>query len=159
MAAVAKPDSPRVYVIPPIIFLLCLVGGIVIEALHSSSIPLVPWLTRLASGIAVAAAGFAFMGWGHGRFKSLGVNVKTFLPASRLVTEGAYRYSRNPMYVGFVSILAGIGWAAGSHPMLVSSVAMFLYLNWYVIPREEAYLTREFGDDYKTYCRRVRRWL
>lgn len=159
MAAVAKPDSPRVYVIPPIIFLLCLVGGIVFEVLHASSMPFIPWLPRLLSGVAIAAAGFAFMGWGHGRFKSLGIEVKTFKPASQLVTKGAYRFSRNPMYVGFVSLLAGIAWAAGSIPMLVSAMVMFLYLDQYVIRREEAYLTRQFGENYKAYCRRVRRWL
>jgi protein-S-isoprenylcysteine O-methyltransferase Ste14 len=63
------------------------------------------------------------------------------------------------MYVGFVAILLGLGWACGSLAMLLSAVPMFLYLDWYVIPREEKYLLRRFGEDYQTYCRRVRRWL
>jgi len=77
------------------------------------------------------------MGWGRGKFRKLGLNVKTNLPAGTLVTNEAFRFSRNPMYVGFVSILAGLGLAAGSLPMLLSAIPMFLYLDWYVIRREE----------------------
>jgi protein-S-isoprenylcysteine O-methyltransferase Ste14 len=120
---------------------------------------LLPQPTGLYAGLAVASIGFLFMGWGHRRFTTLGVSVKTMLPASQLVTKGAYRFSRNPMYVGFVSILAGAGLAAGSVPMLLSAIPMFLYLDWYVIPHEERYLARAFGEDYKAYCKRVRRWL
>lgn len=155
----SEADSPRVHFIPPFAFYICLAAGIAFALFYDYRITLVPWQIRIASGTAVALAGFAFMGWGHGRFKKLGVAVKTFLPASELVTQGAYRFSRNPMYVGFVGILAGLGWAAGSFAMLTSAVAMYLFLDWYVIRREEAYLTRRFGQTYKDYCASVRRWL
>jgi len=155
----SEPDSPRVRLIPPIIFFLCLAGGIAVSFIWGGWVAFLPWPARVISGAVIAVAGFAFMAWGHGRFRALGVAVKTFKPASQLVTEGAYRFSRNPMYVGFVAILAGLGWAAGSIPMLASAVVMFLYLNLHVIRREEAYLTRAFGQPYKDYCARVRRWL
>lgn len=155
----AQPDSPRVYLIPPIIFLLCLIGGIIATGVYGGTISLIPWPIRIASGVVVIVAGIAFMMWGHGRFKQLGVAVKTFKPATRLVTDGAHGHSRNPMYVGFVAILAGLSLSAGSIPMLLSAVVMFLYLDRYVIAREESYLRRAFGEDYKTYCGRVRRWL
>ena len=77
----------------------------------------------------------------------------------RLVTSGVYRFTRNPMYLGLVAFPVGLGIVAGSWPVLVSAVPMFLYFDRYVIPREEAYLTRTFGADYAAYCRRVRRWL
>ena len=155
----AKPDSPGVRFIPPWMFYACLVGGVAVELLTRWPVSLLPQPEGLITGLGVALAGFAFMGWGHRRFSSLGVNVKTVLPASMLVTEGAYRFSRNPMYVGFVAILAGLGLAAGSWPMLLSALPMFYYLNEHVIPREEKYLGRTFGEEYKTYCRKVRRWL
>ena len=63
------------------------------------------------------------------------------------------------MYVGFILALLGIGIAKGSIPMVLSAVPMFLYLNWYVIRREEKYLVRAFGEEYEAYRRRVRRWL
>ena len=95
----------------------------------------------------------------HGRFQVLEVNVPTNMPASRLVTEGAHGYSRNPMYVGFVAILVGFGVALNSVWMGLSFLPMLLYLSFYVIPREEAYLTRAFGEEYALYQKTVRRWL
>ncbi|NMC48569.1 MAG: isoprenylcysteine carboxylmethyltransferase family protein [Desulfovibrio sp.] len=153
------PDSPGVYVKPPRIFQLCLVAGLILEYAIPTAIPAIPKTARLVSGAALAAAGFAFMMWGHTLFTRLGVNVKTILPASRLVTAGAYRRSRNPMYVGFLAILVGLGLALGSVWMVLTAVPMALYLGLYVVPREEAYLARRFGPDYETYRRNVRRWL
>ena len=154
-----KPDSPGVNLYPPIIFLACLLAGVALEHEHYWPVPLLPQPIGLGAGLAVALCGFAFMGWGHRKFRKLGLNVKTNLPAGTLVTNEAFRYSRNPMYVGFVSILAGLGLAAGSLPMLLSAVPMFLYLDWYVIRREEKYMRRRFGVEYEIYCKNVRRWL
>jgi len=152
----ARADSPGVRLIPPVVFCVCLIGGVA-AALWTGWYGWSPNL--FAAGLVLAFAGFAFMGWGHRRFTSLGVSVKTMLPASQLVTGGAYRFSRNPMYVGFVAILAGLAIAARSVPMLAGAAVMFLYLDGYVIPREERYLARAFADAYAAYCRKVRRWL
>ncbi len=152
-------DSPGVSLKPPRIFLACLLAGAVLELLR-------PWdpaflarpLGRVSGGL-LALAGFAFMMWGWRRFKVLGVNVKTVLPAALLVRQGAYRFSRNPMYVGLLAILAGLGLACQSAWMALSALPMALYLGLHVIPREEAYLARRFGADYEAYRRAVRRWL
>ena len=99
------------------------------------------------------------MMWGHGQFKALGVNVKTVLPASHLVADGAYRFSRNPMYVGFIAMLAGLGIAVASVWLCAMCLPFFAYFSLYVIPREEAYLARRFGAEYAAYRAKVRRWL
>lgn len=147
---------------PPRVFLVCLLGGAVVEwffptgpAIASSA----PWWVPPAVGIVIAGAGFAFMGWGHGRFVSVGTAVKTCRPASELVTGGAYRFSRNPMYVGFIAVLLGFGVAVGSLAMTLSAAAMFFYLDRYMVPREERYLRSRFGEAYDAYRRDVRRWL
>jgi len=158
MTSETKSDSAGVYLIPPIIFLLCLTAGISATAIYGQT-ALLSWPLAISSGVIVVAASISFMGWGHGRFKKLGVEVKTFKPASQLVTDGAHGISRNPMYVGFVGILIGLAWAAQSFGLLIAAAVMFAYLNFYVIRREEAYLTRRFGEDYNAYCSRVRRWL
>ncbi len=152
-------DSPGVYVKPPRIFALCLIAGLALEYALPFAVPAIPKTARLVIGTVLAVAGFAFMMWGHTLFTRLGVNVKTILPASRLVATGAYRRSRNPMYVGFLAILAGAGLALGSLWLVLTAVPMALYLGLYVVPREEAYLARRFGADYETYRRTVRRWL
>jgi protein-S-isoprenylcysteine O-methyltransferase Ste14 len=154
-----KPDSPGVNLYPTVIFLGCLLAGAGLELGHYWPVSLLPQPAGLCGGLGVALAGFAFMSWGHRKFRKLGLNVKTNLPAGTLVTNEAFRFSRNPMYVGFVAILAGAGLAAGSLPMLLSALPMALYLDWYVIPREEKYLRRRFGVEYEIYCKNVRRWL
>ena len=159
METALNADSPQINFMPPRVFVLCLAGGAGLELVFSWSFDLLPLAWRLAWGLGLTAAGFAFMMWGHGRFTRQGVAVPTNQPASRLVREGAYRFSRNPMYVGFMAILLGLGLALDSAWMMLSAVPLAVYLAAYVVPREEAYLARTFGPGYEQYCRAVRRWL
>ncbi|SDK75233.1 Protein-S-isoprenylcysteine O-methyltransferase Ste14 [Maridesulfovibrio ferrireducens] len=156
---VPETDSAGVKIMPPSIFFCCLISGITLNIFFTWQIMPENWLALLITGIIIIAAGISFMMWGHARFKSLGVNVPTDMPASQLVTDGAHQYSRNPMYVGFIAILLGLGIAVDSVWMLVSALPMTLYLSFYVIPKEEAYLLRTFGAEFKTYCKYVRKWL
>lgn len=144
---------------PPSIFYLCLGGGICLEFIFTWPFMFGNWLILLILGTLIMVCGIFFMMWGHGRFQALGVNVPTNMPVSRLVTDGAHKYSRNPMYVGFIAILSGLGVAVGSVWMLFSAVPMALYLALYVVPKEEAYLIRKFGKKYENYQKSVRRWM
>jgi len=153
------PDSPGVRIMPPLVFLLNLLAGVILHWAAPWPVPGLSLTLGLAAGLLLAGAGIAFMMWGHTLFTRLGVNVKTIRPASMLVATGAYAWSRNPMYVGFLAILAGLGLAAGSVWMVLTVLPMAFYLGLYVIPREEAYLARRFGVEYETYRRAVRRWL
>jgi len=77
----------------------------------------------------------------------------------KLVTKGLYRFSRNPMYVGLViAYLGEAGILKQAWPILFLPLIV-VYLNWIVIPVEEARLTEAFGSDYEQYRARVRRWL
>lgn len=156
---IPETDSAGVTIMPPSVFLSCLAIGICLELFFSWPLKLGNWLVMSISGTLITAAGIFIMMWGHGRFQSLGVNVPTNMPVSRLVTEGAHKYSRNPMYVGLISILLGFGLAAGSVWMLASALPMALYISLYVVPREEAYLLRTFGVEYELYRNSVRRWF
>ena len=79
--------------------------------------------------------------------------------ATRLVTRGINRISRNPMYLGDLVIL--IGWAVYlSNPLALLCVPVFvIYINRFQIRPEEKMLTQLFGTEYTTYCSRVHRWL
>jgi protein-S-isoprenylcysteine O-methyltransferase Ste14 len=76
-----------------------------------------------------------------------------------LVTDGAFRHSRNPTYLGMVLVL--IAWAVvlASPLALALTVGFVLYLNRFQIRPEERSLTATFGDEYREYASRVRRWL
>lgn len=151
-------DSPGVTFIPPIPYLLCLITGGAVEYFIPSDFPL-PRSARLALGLTLGAAGFWFMAWGRGMFHKQRTSEKTFKPATALVVVGAYQYSRNPMYVGMTGLLLGIGLAAGSLWLLLAGLPFCVFIMRYVVPREEAYMHRRWGEAYLDYCRRVRRWL
>lgn len=154
-----KHDSPGVVIPPPAAFFFFLVAGISAWFAYGGTIPLVPALIRWPAGALIVIAGLLFMRAAHGRFKKQGISARTVDPAAELVTGGAFRFSRNPMYTGFVAILAGLGVFLGAIPVLIAAFLMFLFLDRYAIPREEAYLARTFGERYTAYCSIVRRWL
>ena len=152
-------DSPGVNIMPPTVFYACLMLGGVLEFLFPHDFSILSKPVRLVLGIGLGGAGFVFMVIAHEKFKSIGTNVPTNLPATTFVLQGAYRFSRNPMYVGGSAFFLGIGLMVGSLWMLAAYLLLGLYLWLYVIPREEAYMERVFGDEYRAYCRKVRRWL
>ncbi len=152
-------DSPGVNIMPPTVFYACLILGGVLEFLFPHDFPVLSRLVRIVLGLGLGGAGFAFMGIAHERFKRIGTDIPTNLPATTFVAQGAYRFSRNPMYVGGSAFFLGIGLMVGSLWMLAAYLPLGLYLSLYVIPCEEAYMERVFGEEYSAYCRRVRRWL
>ena len=80
-------------------------------------------------------------------------------PTQRLVTSGLYRFSRNPMYVGVMLMLLGEVVFTQSGSLLFYSAIIFISFNLFIAYREEPRLRRDFGHDYETYCKTVRRWV
>lgn len=86
-------------------------------------------------------------------------NPKNPSRASFLVTNGIYKYSRNPMYLGLLLILLGWGlWLANAFNVLLAA-GFVSYMNTYQIKPEETSLAGLFGKDYRHYCINVRRWF
>ncbi len=93
------------------------------------------------------------------QFARVGTNVKTFDEPGRLVMDGWFRYSRNPMYLGFVLTLAGAWMLLGSaSPFLEVLIFAVIADRWY-IPYEEQKMADKFGQAYEDYKRQVRRWI
>jgi protein-S-isoprenylcysteine O-methyltransferase Ste14 len=80
-------------------------------------------------------------------------------PPSRLVVRGLYRYVRNPMYVGCVTMLLGETLLFGSFPLLIHTLCTFICVHLFVIFYEEPVLRRQFGESYIDYTRTVHRWI
>ena len=113
-----------------------------------------PW-----AGTAVLVLGFALMIWAWKLFKLRGTAVCPFDPSTRLIREGPYRFTRNPMYVGMTLILFGIALAGGTPVLFLAPAAFFLTVRAQFIPYEEKKMEETFGADYNEYKRRVRRWI
>jgi len=80
-------------------------------------------------------------------------------PTKKLVSEGLYRYSRNPMYVGVMMILIGESVYTGSFSLLVYSLVILTAFHLFIVFREEPRLQRDFGEEYTEYSQKVRRWI
>jgi protein-S-isoprenylcysteine O-methyltransferase Ste14 len=145
---------------PPLLYLACLLLGLALDCV----LPLpfiVPEaaLVRWAAGGGLSLIGVAIAAAGIRNFSRAATPVPSNQPVRALVTTGIHGWSRNPIYVGMFLLYAGIGVAARSPWVLVLALPLVVVLRYGVVAREEAYLERRFGDAYRDYKARVRRWL
>jgi protein-S-isoprenylcysteine O-methyltransferase Ste14 len=152
------PDVAGVIALPPLIVLGFLAAAAVLEAVVPFPVMAAHAFPRYLAGAALAAAGFVMIGMGTRRFQAAGTNIPPNLPTTALVVEGIYRLTRNPLYLGLTLIYLGLGVAAGSFWAIGLVVPLLWVINTGVIAREEHYLERKFGDEYRAYKARVRRW-
>ena len=145
--------SPRVLVSPPLIFAGLLGAGLVIDGnWHDFGLPQL-------FAIALLVAALLLIGSALDLFRRAHTRPEPWQPASSLVVRGTYRFTRNPMYLGLLLILAG--WAAA----LANAVAVVLlpgfvaYVTRFQILPEERILRSRFGAEFEAYARTVRRWL
>jgi protein-S-isoprenylcysteine O-methyltransferase Ste14 len=143
--------------LPPTYLLL----GLVAMAVLHFALPgprIVPGAWRLI-GLPLIVGGIWLSMAAHALFKRHGTEIKPFKASRVLVTEGPFRFSRHPMYMGFLAILTGAALLAGTLvPLLGLGVMVWLFTAHFVIP-EERHMEEQFGDQYREYKRRVRRWL
>jgi protein-S-isoprenylcysteine O-methyltransferase Ste14 len=110
-------------------------------------------------GATIAVLGIAAIIWSWWLFKKRKVAICPRAKTEKLIVDGLYRFSRNPMYVGFVVVLSGIALTMGTLPFLFATFIYFIILNSVFIPFEEHKLENAFGSEYLAYKKRVRRWL
>ncbi len=155
----ARDDTPAILAPPPLLFLLALGAGSGLEVvLPTALVAALPAPLRfVVAGVALAAAGGLGLA-GIAAFRRARTAVEPWHPTTALVTTGIYARVRNPMYLGLVLILAAVALAAASDGLVVATVGLALLLHVGVVRREERYLARHFGDDYRRYAERVPRW-
>jgi protein-S-isoprenylcysteine O-methyltransferase Ste14 len=141
--------------LPPRFFWLFLALGV--AAHFALGGPLL--LRSFAFGVALLSAGVGLAFWGAREFASEGATILPTERSTRLVVSGPFRYSRNPMYLGFVVALTGAALLLGTPGPWLAPVAMALLLRFRFIANEERALTASLGTAYLAYRRRVRRWL
>ena len=141
---------------PPVIYLAFLGLGFALEGLLPGA-ELPGWAQW--TGAVVIVAGVALMISFERAFKRAGTDANPYRPSKALATDGAYRLSRNPGYLGMAITYVGIALAAEAPWALVMLVPATLVIQLGVIAREERYLERLFGDEYLSYKRTTRRWI
>ena len=145
---------------PPFLYLGCLLLGLILDRVlplpHVLPEAALIWWT---AGGGMILVGVAIMAAGIRSFSRAATPVPSNQPVRALVTTGIHGWSRNPIYVGMFLLYAGIGMAARSPWVLALALPLVVILRYAVVAREEAYLERRFGEAYRDYKARVRRWL
>jgi len=152
----ATPPSWIVRIPTPI----WLIGLVILVLLIDWPLQLAALLQHRPAGAALIIVGIAFSGWARLTFKKMSAEVFPWSEThSALVTSGPFRFSRNPMYLGLLVIGVGAALVAGTWLMWLVPVLLVVLDNFVIIPFEEQSMERTFGDAYRAYRARVRRWL
>jgi protein-S-isoprenylcysteine O-methyltransferase Ste14 len=151
-------DTANVIIRPPIAWAVAVLAGLVLNRLMP--LPFVPaavpagWL-----GAMVFVLALALFAWAIVTITRAGSNVPTNRPTTTIVESGPYRFTRNPIYLGMFLGVIGLAIAFDNLWLLIMLVPFAFVIRYGVVAREEAYLERKFGDAYRGYRSRVRRWL
>jgi protein-S-isoprenylcysteine O-methyltransferase Ste14 len=150
-------DTAGVIAPPPLLYLGGLAAGFALRsALPATRLrPAVRWPV----GSALLTVGGTLMGSFVRAFARADTPVSPYSPSTALVTSGPYRISRNPAYLGMALVYAGIAVSAEALWALAPLPAVLAVIDRGVIAREERYLERSLGDEYRSYKQRTRRWL
>jgi protein-S-isoprenylcysteine O-methyltransferase Ste14 len=156
----AAPDRSQFVIFPPVIPYSTLAIACTLQWLEPLGLLVqLGQAMRIVAGVAIFAAGMAIMAAGHRAMSRHGTAVNPLRPTTALVTDGVFRYTRNPLYVGVSIALCGIALIAALDWVLVLIAPACVLLHYAVVRREERYLEHKFGEAYRRYRERVPRYL
>lgn len=150
-------DRPEVAVFPPLMMGLALLAVIALHWFWPLQISMRPLV--LVVGIILSILGISSAAWGRRIMLQAGTNVSPLKPSTAIVTRGPFSFSRNPLYIGILSLFIGLSLIIDTWWGFVLLVPVALTLHLGVILREERYLEQKFGDSYLNYKNSVRRYL
>jgi len=142
---------------PPFIFLGYLLSALILQWVVPFPTPWGLWL-RIAGGV-LLIVGFLLAGSAISEMRKAHTTPDPRQPTTALVTSGPFRFTRNPIYLGFLliylgfTLLPGTLWGVLLSPFLIGTFTRS------IIHAEESYLQRKFKDEYKQYLSRVRKWI
>jgi protein-S-isoprenylcysteine O-methyltransferase Ste14 len=153
----AEAGNAGVVVRPPLLY-----GGgfvVVLVLRWLWPMPIVEHGGPLWAALAVAVVGVAIILLGRRTLVAAGTNVDPMRATTAIVTTGPYRFSRNPIYVGLTLLYLGLASAFNTWWAVIVLVPILAIMHLGVVRREERYLEQKFGEPYRQFCSRVRRYL
>ena len=150
-------DNPGVIVIPPLLYVGALLVGLALHyfvPVHYLPGAINIWLGILLISVSVPIVISAV--WEMRRAQTA-VDVRK--PTTAIVTQGAFRFSRNPVYLSLTILYIGISSLINSMWVVLGLIPVLMLMQRGVIKREERYLEKKFGQQYLRYKSRVRRWI
>lgn len=155
-----ETESVMSKVLPPILFLALATSMLLMQfipvdtfkAIHKSGVP--NWEVAIS-----AILGLLLLIGARLQFNKNDSEINTFKSPRNLVTTGFFRFTRNPMYLGFFLILLSFALYVNIWQALLGPLAFFIAAHYWYIPIEEEAAREQFGEAYHNYCKNVRRWL
>ena len=154
-----KEGGARVRFPPPLVFLICVLLGVALQRTFRPLTILVGRPVRVAAGIVLIAAAICLMASALVLFRRTGQHPRPWKPTPELIPNGPYRFSRNPMYVAMTLFVLGLGIALNDLWVSLSAPVSLLAVHFIAVLPEERYLAEKFGESYRSYVARVRRYL
>lgn len=152
-----RSDTPGVIALPPLLYGVTLGAGLLLHWIWPRPI-LSPNLNYWIGGVALVL-GLALAVWGRRAMDRVGTNVNPNFPTTAIVTSGAFSLSRNPLYLSLNLVYTALALLVNALWVLVLLVPLMFVMHVGVIRREERYLEAKFGDAYRAYRSKVRRYL
>lgn len=150
-------DNPGVIAFPPLLFSSILVAGLVLHWF----LPLrpLPGIVARPLGALLFIAGMLLASWGRKAMTAAGTNVHPGEPTLAIVTNGPFAHTRNPLYIAIIAVYLGAALLVNALWPVLLLVPLVVVTHLGIVRREERYLEAKFGDGYRAYYARVRRWL
>jgi len=144
--------------LPPVIWAVSVMGVFFLhEIAPIKHFDPTPW--RTVPSLIIIALAIITTVWHKRLFKKERTNIDTFGKPDKLVESGFFKWSRNPMYLGFVVSLAALAFLGGALSTGLVVVAFFVLVDRWHIPYEEKEMQSQFGGAYAEYRARTRRWI
>lgn len=149
----------RVRFPPPLIFLGAILLGMLVQRMGMRlSLPFAPGL-RVAAGILILACGISLVISARIWFTRTGQSPIPWKPTPELILRGPYRFTRNPMYVGVTLVVVGLGIVLNNFWISLFAGPTLLAVHFIAVLPEERYLAEKFGESYRSFLARVRRYV
>jgi protein-S-isoprenylcysteine O-methyltransferase Ste14 len=162
MSSDSMVQSSGVRVFPPLLYATGIGAGYLLHWWW----PLRPLTAGSGLMLVTRAVGWVFITasivlpiWAAGLFRRAGTTPNPMRPTTAMVFTGPYRFTRNPMYLGLTLLQAGLAMVTNALWPLLTLAPVLVAVRCLVIDREEQYLEAKFGEEYRAYKGRVRRWL
>jgi protein-S-isoprenylcysteine O-methyltransferase Ste14 len=150
-------DKPGVAARPPLLY-----GGAFVLVLVFRwfwPMPIFGSAVALWPGLALVVLGVGIAAWGRRTMQAAGTNVNPALPTTAIVASGPFRFSRNPLYLALTLLYFGLILAFNTWWGIVVLIPLLIIMHRGVVLREERYLDQKFGETYRQYRSKVRRYL
>ncbi len=153
-------DRPAILVIPPLAWLVAILAALALERWAPLDLlPPFPWIAGLWIGLPLLLASVLVNLAGAWAFRTAKTPINPLRPARTVVRGAAFRFTRNPMYLGMIGSVLAIGPAFSVDWAIPAAALLWVVLHWGVVLPEERYMAAKFGPTYTEFLARTRRWL